>query len=326
MSKVIRLSVVASMYKSATYLDEFCARSFRAAEQAGYGDAVEIVLVNDGSTDDSLERAVELHERDPRIVVVDLARNYGHHKAMMTGLAVARGERIYLLDCDLEEEPEWLARFGEALDSTGADAAFGVQTSRKGGLFERVSGELFYSASKWLFGVELPRNLVTARLMTRRYVRALVAHRDHEPLFSALCKITGFRQEAVVIKKHHLHPTSYSLWRKLSLLMTTMTGFSARPLYFITLLGGVVTVGAFLYILWVVGRWLFGGAGSIPGWTSTVCSIWLVGGLIMLCLGVSSLYIGRIFEEVKRRPYVTVRAVFGGDGESCEPPYPHVDL
>src|SRR3970040_1251802 len=172
MTSDVRVSIVTSMFRSSAYLEEFYSRSVRAI--SAISSAYEVVFVNDGSPDDSLAVALRIRERDPRVRVVDLSRNFGHHRALMTGLAHARGELVFLIDCDLEEEPEWLLRFHETLQRTGADVVYGVQSTRKGGLVERASGALFYLVLNRLLTPPLPRNVITARLMTQRYVRALI--------------------------------------------------------------------------------------------------------------------------------------------------------
>ena len=149
------------------------------------------MLVNDGSPDDSLERAVALHERDPRVRVIDLSRNFGHHKAMMTGLAHARGDLVWLLDSDLEEDPELLQPFHQTLSESQADVVYGVQSERKGGAVERLSGAVFFLAFNLLSEQPIPRNVVTARLMTGRYVRSLVAHEERGTMIAGLWAATG---------------------------------------------------------------------------------------------------------------------------------------
>jgi putative glycosyltransferase len=139
----MKLSIVATLYQSAPYIPEFLRRAAASASEL-VGDDYEIVLVNDGSPDDSLAVAVAATAQDPHLRVVDLSRNFGHHKAMMTGLAHARGELVYLLDSDLEEEPEWLARFAARLRELDCDVVYGVQVTRKGEWFERWSGQLYY--------------------------------------------------------------------------------------------------------------------------------------------------------------------------------------
>src|SRR3954465_14964923 len=160
----VMLSIVTSMYRSSSYLEEFYNRCTAAARQLT--DSYEFVFVNDGSPDDSLQVALQLRTRDARVRIVDLSRNFGHHKALMTGLARARGERVFLLDCDLEEDPAWLLTFDREMRNTGADVVYGVQSERKGGWFERVTGDLFFKVFNQLLTDPIPPNVVTVRLMT----------------------------------------------------------------------------------------------------------------------------------------------------------------
>lgn len=305
----VKLSVVATLYQSAAYLREFHARASVAAREFA-GDDYEIVLVNDGSPDDSLERAVRLSEEDPRVVVIDLARNFGHHKAMMTGLMAAEGEHVFLIDSDLEEEPEWLLPFAQQMREERSDVVYGVQAARKGGWFERATGPLFYQLFRSLTGVQQPDNIVTARLMTRRYVRALVAHQEREINIGGLWVITGFRQSRQVVRKHDTSPTTYTLSRKFSHLVNGVTSFSSLPLVFTFYIGLVTSLTAAFYIAVLVLRYLLISAPP-EGYTSIVASIWLFSGLIILFLGVQGIYIAKIFSEVKQRPYTIVRAVHG---------------
>jgi putative glycosyltransferase len=189
----MKLSIVASMYLSAPYLREFCGRC-RAVAQRVAGDDFEIILVNDDSPDDSMAIALELRKQDGNILVIDLSRNFGHHKAMMTGLMHACGERVFLLDCDLEEPPEVLAEWWDQMDANAdVDVIYGVQPSRKGGPFERMSGWLFYRLFNALSPAKLAANVIVARLMTARYVRALIEHRDQEMYLFGLLTLIGFR-------------------------------------------------------------------------------------------------------------------------------------
>ena len=166
----------------------------RAAATVTTDGDYEIVLVNDGSPDASLDIALDLLSRDARVRVVDLARNFGHHRAMMTGLAQARGERVFLIDADLEEDPELLTSFTEIMRTTGADVIHGVQQARRGGWVERAGGWLFFKIFNALSNTRIPENLITVRLMTRRYVSALVSHREREMIIAGLWAITGFLQ------------------------------------------------------------------------------------------------------------------------------------
>ncbi|MEZ5739284.1 MAG: glycosyltransferase family 2 protein [Burkholderiaceae bacterium] len=303
----MKLSIVATLYQSARYVNEFHARASAAAREL-VGEDYEIVLVNDGSPDDSLALAVALHEQDSHLVVVDLSRNFGHHKAMMTGLAHAAGERIFLIDSDLEEEPELLATFHETALAEDADVVFGVQTARKGGWFERWSGQWFYRFFKLLTGLALAENAVTARLMSRRYVQALLRHEEREIFLAGLWHITGFKQVALPVRKHATSVTTYTLRRKISLLVNSVTSFSNAPLVGIFYVGLLISSLAIVYILYLVTNWMFL-AKPLTGWTSVMASIWLLGGLVISFIGVVGIYLSKIFMETKRRPYTIVRQV-----------------
>ncbi|TBR75813.1 MAG: glycosyltransferase [Burkholderiaceae bacterium] len=305
----MKLSVVATLYQSAAYLTEFHQRVAAAARQLA-GDDYEIVLVNDGSPDNSLDIAVQLTETDTHVVVVDLSRNFGHHKAMMTGLAHTRGEHIFLIDSDLEEEPEWLSGFSAQMARERCDVVYGVQEQRKGGIFERLSGQWFYRFFKTLTGIALPKNIVTARLMTRRYVDALLRHDEREVFMAGLWHTTGFDQRPQTIKKHSTSETTYTFRRKMSLLVNSVTSFSNAPLIGIFYIGVAISLVAGAYASYLLIHWLF---FSKPhsGWTSVMASIWLLGGLVISFIGVVGIYLSKIFLETKRRPYTIVRRVYG---------------
>jgi putative glycosyltransferase len=303
----MRLSIVSTLYRSAPHLDEFYTRAVAAARQLT--EDFEIILVNDGSPDDSLAVALRLYQADPRVRVVDLARNFGHHKAMMTGLEHARGELVFLLDSDLEEQPEWLGEFNEVRGQTGADVVYGVQSRRKGDWFERSTGAVYFGIFNKLLDHPLPRNVVTARLMTRRYVRSLVQHRDREICMAGLWVLTGFEQVAVPVNKLSRGRTTYSVRKRISVLVNSVTSFSNRPLVYIFYLGCVIMSMAALAGFYLIVRAIVRGSG-VPGWPSLIVSIWFLGGLTIFCLGVIGIYVAKVFMETKDRPYTIVRAEY----------------
>ena len=305
----MKLSIVATLYLSAPYLQEFYTRISREAKRITLD--YELILVNDGSPDDSLELAIALHEEDPRVIVIDLSRNFGHHKAMMTGMSHARGERVFLIDCDLEEDPELLGEFHTAFDGNESDVVYGVQDSRKGGLFERASGRLFYLLFNLLSGQVIPSDVAVVRMMSRRYVRSLVAHRESELLIAGLWQNTGFRQDPFSIHKRSKSGSTYNLRRKMGLLVRGITSFSNKPLIYIAYLGFGMLALSSLYIIYRVLVLLF--AGHPPeGYTSLIVSVWFVGGLVIFSLGIIAIYLSVVFVETKNRPYTIIREIYGG--------------
>jgi putative glycosyltransferase len=308
MTAPVRLSIVTSLYRSAPYLDEFYRRCVEAA--ASLTQSFELVMVNDGSPDDSLSAALRLRQRDPRVRVIDLSRNFGHYKALMTGLAHARGDLVFLIDCDLEEQPEWLAPFHDRLRLAGADVAYGVQRTRKGGWFERATGALFFQLLNRMLTHPIPANVVTARLMSRRYVQALVQHHDREICLAGLWVITGFDQQPVEVDKGSRDGTSYTLRHRVSSLVSAVTSFSNRPLIYVFYIGAVVMAVSLAAAAGLLIRAFAHGIG-VPGYASLMVSIWFLGGLTIFSIGVVGVYVAKVFTEVKDRPYTIVRAEYG---------------
>lgn len=304
----MKLSIVATLYQSSPHIEEFHKRASVVAQHL-VGTEYEIVLVNDGSPDNSLWLAIQLAERDRHVVVVDLSRNFGHHKAMMTGLAYAKGERIFLIDSDLEEEPEYLISFAKQMNSEACDVVYGVQEQRKGGWFERWSGNLFWKMINVLSGLSLPANVVTARLMSRQYVDALLRHEEREVFMAGLWSITGFDQRPQTVRKLSTSVSTYTFRRKLSLLVNSITSFSNLPLIGIFYVGLMILLFACCYSAYLVFNWFFFST-PVAGWTSVMASIWLIGGLIVSFMGVIGIYLSKIFSETKQRPYTIVKRVY----------------
>lgn len=305
----MKLSIVSTLYQSADSVTEFCLRASAAAHQL-VGEDYEIVLVNDGSPDRSLETAVDLCRQNPRLVVLDLSRNFGHHKAMMTGLAHAGGEQIFLMDSDLEEEPEWLINFSQQLNRQGCDVIYGVQKTRKGLWFERWTGGTFYRLFRWLTGLQLPDNIVVARLMTRRYVDALLLHEEREIFMAGLWLSTGYDQRAEFVVKGSRGRTTYTLRRKLAQFVDSVTSFSNAPLIGIFYVGLGISVLAMGFTASLLFNKFFL-ARPLTGWTSVMASIWLLGGFIISFIGVVGIYLSKVFMETKRRPNAIVRKIYG---------------
>jgi putative glycosyltransferase len=305
----VKISIVTTMYHSAAHLQEFYQRA--KSEASKISPDLEVIFVNDGSPDESLKVALQLRESDPAIKIVDLSRNFGHHKALMVGLSFASGDLVFLIDCDLEEEPELLGLFYDELRKhAGVDVVYGVQSRRRGGLFDRFARWLYYRIISILSSDSLPANSVTARLMTRRYVQALTQFRESELVFWGLCLMAGFEQLAVPIEKRKLSASTYNLPRKLSLFIRSVTSFSDRPLRYIAYLGFFMFSIAVLYSIALIAIYLT--SGRVPeGYTSLIISVWLLGGLIIFCIGIVAIYLSVVFVETKNRPYAVIRHVYG---------------
>jgi putative glycosyltransferase len=306
MDTIPTLSIVSTLYRSEACVGEFCRRSAQVARSLER--TFEIVLVNDGSPDRSLTLALELQKEIPELVLVDFSRNFGHHPAILAGLSEARGEEIFLIDSDLEEAPEWLRDFEDKMRSEKADVVFGQQMRRKGRFMEQISGTIFYSLFNLLSATSVPVNFVTARLMTRAYVDALLQYRERELFLGGVFVLAGFRQISIPIVKGSHAVSSYSLARRIALFVNALTSFTTRPLEIIFVIGSFVTLIAFIAVCFILYRGLRG--ETLVGWASVMVTIWLFGGLTMLALGLIGVYLGKVLIETKQRPSYTVRAIF----------------
>jgi len=307
----MKLSIVTTLYKSSKYVDEFYERISKEAHKIT--NDYEIIFVDDGSPDDSLQKSVALYEKDLKVKVIELSRNFGHHKAIMTGLSHAKGEFVFLIDSDLEEEPELLEHFWKELHKDkNTDVVYGVQESRKGDWFEKLSGVFFWKLINFLSPVKIPINMITARLMTSKYTQSLISYKESEIFIGGIWAHMGYKQKAINVNKGSQSETTYSLKRKLALLVNSITSFSSKPLIYIFYIGFITTFISTVFILkLVVDKLLFG--LTFEGWTSLIVSVWFFGGLIILLLGVIGIYLSKIFIEVKQRPYTIVRNFFEKD-------------
>jgi putative glycosyltransferase len=303
----MKLSIVSTLYGSAAYINEFYERSLLVARELA-GEDFEIIFVNDGSPDNSLEIGLSLMEQDEKIKIIDLSRNFGHHKAMMLGLEHAQGKKIFLIDIDLEEQPEWLVSFNSLMLSEDADVVYGVQASRKGNFFERMSGYFFYRLFRFFTKLDQANNLTTARLMSSRYVQALISHREREINIGGLWVITGFKQCHHEVTKLSTSPSVYTNRHKLDHLMNSITSFSSLPLRFSFYAGVAISFSAFLFIGYQFYLYIF--KTPPEGYVSVIASIWLFSGLIILLNSIQGIYISKIFMEVKQRPQTIIRKIY----------------
>lgn len=301
------LSIVTTLYKSSPYIVSFYQRIVAELEKLAV--SYEIVLVNDGSPDDSLDLALDLQRTDNRVVVIDLSRNFGHHKAIMEGLTYARGQRVFLIDCDLEEPPETLGEFYERFNVGDCDVVYGVQETRKGKWFERVSGGLFYKLFNYLSDTRVPENWTIARMMSSRYVSSLIQFKEETMFLGGIMAAVGYRQVPLAMRKLHKGTTTYTLKRKISAFASAVTSFSEKPLKIVFYSGLLISAISFAYALLLVFQKIVLGI-PVDGWTTLAVSIWLIGGLVILFLGIIGIYVAKIFLQTKHRPVSVIRNIY----------------
>ena len=306
----MKLSIVSTMYRSEAFIERFCTRVLETVREIT--SDFEIILVNDGSPDKSLEAALKLQKSEPSIQVVELSRNFGHHAAIIAGLEQASGDFVFLIDCDLEEQPEWLPDFFNSMRTEDADVVFGVQRKRVASRSSNLMGEVFWRSLNAFSNVRIPHNPMTCRLMNRAYVDALLRVEDHVLYLAGTFAWTGFRQISIPLVKEPrpgAQKSSYSLYRKLMQVVDSFSSFSIAPLTATFVLGFIIWAGSILIGLWLLIERILHPGTILSGFTSLMLSIWFLSGIVIMTLGVLGLYIGKIFQEVKRRPLYLIRKV-----------------
>ena len=303
------ISIVTTMYYSSLYLRDFYFRIKDTVEKIT--NDYEIIFVNDGSPDKSLDVVLELQSSNNKIKIIDLSRNFGHHKAIMIGLEHAIGDYVFLIDCDLEERPEYLLQFWREInESKDIDVIYGIQSKRKGKYFEKFTGYVFYKLFNILSGTKIHKNLCTIRLMTERYVKALLLHPEYNLYLAGLFEITGFNQTSIVIVKNSNSKTTYTLNKKIKLFVDAVTSFSALPLELIFYVGFFISLITSINIIYILFKRILYGTTIQSGWTSLIISIWFLGGMMIMFLGLIGIYILKIYLEVKKRPLGIIKNIY----------------
>jgi dolichol-phosphate mannosyltransferase len=267
----------------------------------------EVVFVDDGSSDRSRSMLSELCETDSRFKLVGLSRNFGHQVAITAGIDHATGQAIVVMDADLQDPPEvvqdMLARYRE-----GFDVVYGVRRRREQeGWFKRGTASVFYRLLRSMVGVDIPLDTGDFRLMSRRVVVALRSLRETHRFVRGMVAWVGFRQTAVFYDRpaRFAGETHYPFRKMLRFAVDGITSFSTVPLKAATYLGLLAGLGGFVTAVWAAYEKL-SGAYTVTGWTTTIVAVSLAASAQLLMTGILGEYVGRIYEEIKRRPLYLV--------------------
>jgi polyisoprenyl-phosphate glycosyltransferase len=305
---MLGLSVVAPCYNEARGLTEFH-RRVTASCRKTVGIEYEIVLVNDGSRDATWSIMSQLAGSDARIVAINLARNYGHQIALTAGLRYARGNRIFILDADLQDPPELLDEMMDRMDE-GADVVYGQREVRRGETwFKRATASLFYRLLERLVEIEIPRDTGDFRLLSRRAVTVLNAMPEHDRFIRGMVSWIGLRQVPVhYIREPRFAGTSnYPFSKMLRFAIDAVTGFSTRPLRVATYLGALLGGIGLVSLIYILGGVILG--RTVQGWASVMTTVVLLSSFQLFILVIIGEYIGRLFLEAKNRPLFVVSEI-----------------
>jgi dolichol-phosphate mannosyltransferase len=311
------LSVVSPVYNEVDGLITFYERCTAAVAAIEPPVDVELVLVDDGSTDGSLALLHSLQARDPRLRVVQLSRNFGHQIALTSGVDSAAGDAVVLLDSDLQDPPEVIAAMVEQWRA-GYKVVYGVRSSRSGeSRFKLWTASIFYRLVNRLSDVDLPADSGDFRLLDRCVVEELRKIREENRYLRGLVAWVGFAQTSVPYARdpRFAGTTKFTVGRMLRFALDAVTSFSERPLRFAAQIGALVTSLTLALSVWIVVGRLLSPDTAFPGFASLAVIILFLGGVQLLSIGLLGEYIGRIYRESKRRPlYVVAERRGFGDG------------
>ena len=306
--KYMKLSIVTALYQSEKTIKEFHTLISSEAKKL-VNNNYEIIYVNDCSPDKSLEKVITIFNQDKQTKIIDLSKNFGHHKAMMTGLGQASGDLVFLIDVDLEEDPRYLKQFFDEIKRNDCDVIYGQQKIRRGNWFSRIYGTFFWKFFNKISGLSLGINPSTIRIMSRRYIDALLLHKENEIFLNGIWAITGFIQKPYSISKETHSQTTYTFSKKIYLLVNAITSFSNQPLIAIFYIGIIILGFSMINIMVILFKY-FSLNTIIAGWTSLLASIWLIGGLMITFMGIIAIYLSKIFIETKNRPFTIIKKIY----------------
>jgi dolichol-phosphate mannosyltransferase len=315
-----KLSVVSPCYNEQESLGELC-RRLTAVCTAEAEDDYEIVLIDDGSSDSTRSLINELCERDPHFVGVFLSRNHGHQLALSAGLQTCRGERILIIDADLQDPPELLGDMMRLMDAEGADVVYGQRCERRGeSSFKRLTAHLFYRLLNSLVDVEIPVDTGDFRLMSRRTLNELNRMPEQHRFIRGMVSWIGFKQVPLNYQRQERFAgeTKYPFRKMLRFAVDAISGFSIVPLRIATYLGFICSVLGIFFLGYTAYSYLSGIA--IQGWTTLMAVVLILGSGQLLVLGVLGEYLGRLYMQSKNRPlFIIQEVVRGGRQEAVQP-------
>lgn len=311
------ISIVTPVYKAEACLEELCRRLVGAL--AAISPDFEIILVEDASPDRSWEILARIIAAEPRCKGIRLARNFGQHYAITAGLEHASGEWIVVMDCDLQDQPEEIAKLYQAATQGGHDVVFGRRVHRQDRWLKRLSSKGFYAAYNYFTDSHFDNTVANFSISRHAVIGEFLRLREHNRSFPLFIRWLGFSVGYVEVAhaERFAGKTSYTLRKLLLLSAESILSQSNKPLYLSIAAGLLLALGAFLVALYFTGKYFISGV-PVTGWTSTMVSLWFIGGVLLANLGVLGLYLGRVFNEVKNRPLYVVRQKIGFPEASAE--------
>jgi len=314
-----QFSVVVPAYNEAEVLTEFHKRLSCVLD--GLHCNVEVIYVNDGSVDNTREILEVLRENDPRIAMLDLSRNFGKEIAMTAGLDHAAGDAVVIIDADLQDPPELIPEFIKHWRE-GWDVVYAQRIARDGETaLKQITARAFYQIMQRIGRVIIPADTGDFRLLSRRAIISLKQLREQHRFMKGLFSWIGYPQKAVLYRREprYAGTTKWNYWRLWNFAIEGITSFTTAPLKLGTYIGVTTAVGAFIYGFIIIARTIFLG-NPLPGYPSLMVVVLFLGGIQLIALGIMGEYIGRMFDETKKRPLYILQRYLPANVENVKHP------
>lgn len=317
MSDIPALSIVVPCYNEELVIAELLKRVRKVCATENIPD-YEVILIDDGSSDNTAELIKQAHQENPHVVGVILSRNHGHQVALTAGLSYAKGARILVLDADLQDPPELLGQMMAKMDE-GYDVVYGRRLERQGETpFKKATAHVFYRLLHGLIDIDLPTDTGDFRLMSRRILDIFLSMPEQDRFIRGMVSWIGLRQTAVEYNREarFAGETKYPLKRMLRLAVDAFTGFSIKPLRIATYMGFLMAFFALL-----LGARVFYGffsGSTVPGWTSLMLVVLIISSVQLVVVGIMGEYIGRLYMQSKARPLFIVDQVLASQPVQAE--------
>ncbi|GAB6988831.1 glycosyltransferase family 2 protein [Paenibacillus pini] len=309
MTRHVRYSVIIPVYNEEEVITETYWRIKSVMEITG--ESYELIFVNDGSRDQTVNLIRSVGASDPSIHIIDLSRNFGHQIAITAGMDYASGDAVIVIDADLQDPPElildMIAKWKE-----GYDVVYAQRLERKGeSFFKRKTASLFYRILKHMTDIDIPIDTGDFRLLDRKVCNELKRLPENNRYVRGLVSWVGFKQTAIqyVREGRFAGETKYPLKKMIKLSMDGITSFSTKPLKVAGIMGMIISIVGFVYLVFVLFERLFTDA-ALPGWSSLIAFQLFFGGCMLMFMGIIGEYLGRIYDEVKHRPLYIVNEVY----------------
>ena len=296
----IKISIVSPIYGCKACLFELYERL--VASLSPITENFEIILVNDACPQKSWETIALLAQKDKRVKGINLSRNFGQHYAITAGLDHAKGEWVVVMDCDLQDKPEEILKL-YAKAQEGYDIVFGKRVERQDGFFKRLSSKLFNYVLEYFTDTKHDNSIANFGIYAQKVIQTINRYREQSRDFLLFAKIVGFKKTEIEIE--HAQRThgksSYNFSKLINLAIDSILSHSNKPLRLSIQLGFFIALTSLGFALWLILRYFFYHTPA-EGWTSLMVSMFFMFGLLFAILGITGLYIGKIFDEVKNRP------------------------